>query len=144
MSNQYTGHNSKHASLQSHSIGELYPLSVVIVESDGRSFCELRNLISGARYSAHRFEFYDYGYSFDQAHASAESLAKHLNDRQNDLDNEERERKAFWRSLFAACPQIVINATIIVLVALVSLATAKLSEAQASALVSPIVLQIGE
>lgn len=143
MSNSYTGHNAKHASLQSHSLGELYPLSVAIVESNGRSYCELRNLLSGARYSAHRFEFYDFGYSFDQAHASAESLAKHLHDRQNDLDNEERDRKAFWRSLFDACPQIVINATIIVAVALVSLATAKLSEAQAS-IPQPIVLQIGE
>ena len=141
----YTGHNSKHSGLQSHSLGELYPLSVAIVESDGRSFCEIRNLISGARYSAHRFEFWDYGYSFDVAHASAESLAKHLNDRQNDLDNEERERVAFWQSLFAACPQIVTNATIIIFVAVVSLLATKLSEDAANDLNSqPIVLQIGE
>lgn len=69
----YLGHH-ENSGLQKHSVGEIYPYSIVIVERNGCGVCEGRNLITGEKVCAFSYNNSGCAGSFESAHRAAEAI----------------------------------------------------------------------
>jgi hypothetical protein len=68
-----TGH-AGNSGLQSHSVGELYPWSIVVIDSNGHGVCQGRNLITGEIICNVKYNDFGSSGSFESAHRTAEFL----------------------------------------------------------------------
>lgn len=74
-------HSALHHGLQAHSIGELYPWSIVVIDNaaENRGYCVARNLTTGKTLTRREYDSSpaaSEGESFELAHALAESDAR--------------------------------------------------------------------